>query len=344
MILKIGNTRIERFNDMIVTLRYDSVASTFSFKLYFDPEDPDHRAAFKPATFKDVTIEHNGQLLLTGILLGYEFEDKAEPELITVYGYSKTGVLEDCSIPDEAYPLQSNNINLKNIAEKIVKPFGIKLTIDPAVSSKTGSNYKNSTGGETQTCKAYLSELANQKHVILTHNEKGELVLTEAKTSGSPIYDFDSTTGSIQPATRIRHSFDGQGMHSKLHIKRDATRKKAGGKADVTNPYVQVFRPKHIEQSSGDDTNTEMSGKNVLSGELKGIKVSIEMQGWELDGKIVRPNNMITVRSPRSYLYNKTRLFIEQVDFTGNNEKQTATLTCYVPEVYDGKTPKNIYS
>lgn len=340
MILKINDKKLDKYTEVSVSLRYDSVGSTFSFVFYFDPNDADHKAMFKPGQFSNVTIEHNGQRLITGTLLGTSFRDSAEPELIQVSGYSKTGVLEDCEIPLSAYPLQSDNINLKDITEKIIKPFGIKLIVDGSVSSKCGSNYKNSHGGDTQSCKAYITELANQKHVIVTHDELGNLVFTEAKTGAKPIHDFSQG----QPGISYKLNFDGQKMHSDIRVQRQAGRSGGNaGKANIDNPYCKVFRPRVARQSSGNDTSTDLAARNMLSEELKGIPLTIEMVGWELDGKLVRPNSIISVTNPRLYLYKKTNFFIEQVEYKEIDNRETAVLTCYLPEVYGGGTPKNIF-
>ena len=96
MELKIGGQKIQHFNHVAVSLRYDSVASVFSFNFYFDPSNADHKAMFKPGMYPDVTIEHAGELLITGTLLSYSFSSSPVRQLLSISGYSKPGVLEDC--------------------------------------------------------------------------------------------------------------------------------------------------------------------------------------------------------------------------------------------------------
>jgi len=96
MILKVGSKSVDFFNDISITLDYNSVCSTFKFSFYFNPENESHKAVCKPLSYADVTIEHKGELLITGTLLNVEFNDSAKKELCTITGYAKTGVLEDC--------------------------------------------------------------------------------------------------------------------------------------------------------------------------------------------------------------------------------------------------------
>ena len=341
MILKIGNRSIDLYNTVNVTLSYDSVASAFSMSVFFDPNNADQKAMFKPGRYAEVTLDHEGEVLITGTLLIIKFASEAEYQLAQLSGYSKTGVLEDCEIPTSSYPLQSDKLSLKEIAEKVVKPFGLKVIIDPAVASKVSRPLPKSTASDSQSIKGYLSEIAGQKHVMVTHDQYGNLVLTEAKTTQSPIFDFT-------PGTYLKASldFDGQQMHNEVTIQKQATLKHKGntGQASVKNPYCNVFRPKTARQTSGEIVDTGNAARNMLSDELKAISVRIEVQGWKLGNKIIRPNNIVTIISPENYIYKKTRLFIQSVSFTGkSNGDETAVINCCLPEVFSTATPINIF-
>lgn len=340
MILKVGNNSVDFFNDINVTLEYNTVASTFSFTFYFNPINPKHKAICKPLSYANVTVEHDGETLITGTLLNVEFNDSAVKELCTISGYSNTGVFEDCEIPKSAYPLQSDGISLKAITEKIIKPFGIKLVVDSKVASRADSKYVLSKGSDTQSIKSYLSDMAGQKNIILTHDESGNLVFTEAKTSQTPIYDF----GKGMVGVLYTLSANGQAMHSDLLIHRQVSKKNPNPtNATQTNPYVSVFRPRINRQSSGDATNTSFAARNILSDELRNIKLTIEVDRWSINGKIIRPNNIISILNEDLYIYKRTNFFIESVSFKGDNERETATLTCVLPEVYNNQTPKNVF-
>jgi prophage tail gpP-like protein len=347
MILKIGNRKLDTYNDVSVGLQYDSVASVFSFSFYFDPANADHRAMFKPGNYADVTIEHEGELLITGTLLSPVFQSGPEQQLMTISGYSKTGVLEDCEIPTSAYPLQSDNLTLEQIANRCIGPFGLNLIVDPVVSDKVNSKYKKSTAGDQQSVKEYLSSLAGQKHVILSHDNKGNLLMTEANVNAAPVFDFSGG----QPALNMELQFDGQRMHSNVTLikqqtkgRKDGSNKKGNaGQAENTNPYVPVFRPRVNRQTSGEEVDTVLAARNMLSEELKGIALKIDIHGWTLGGKIIRPNTIITVQDEYLYLFEKTRWLVAAVEFKGDSESKTATLTCFLPDVFSSAAPKNIF-
>jgi len=339
------NRKVDFFNEFTFTLAHDSIGSVFGFNFYFNPQILEHKEMCCVTHFHEVTLEFNDELLLTGNITSQQFKVSSVKQLSSFGGYSKTGVLEDCEIPVSVYPLQSNGLSLRQIAEKIIAPFGLKMEIDSAVLERMNKSFKNSTASESQTVKAYLSELASQKNIIISHNEKGDLLFTESKTNINPILDFDLTKNTYI-GTSFTFDYDGQGMHSEINIQKQASID--GGNAGtqkIKNPYVlqSVFRPTTKSQSSGDDNDTVLATNRALSNELRGVKLTIETDRWLVNNKIIKPNNLISIYAPDLYIFKKTQFFIESITYNGNQEKTTATLNCVLPEVYSNKTPVSIF-
>jgi prophage tail gpP-like protein len=334
---------VKYFNNFSLNLKFDSVADTFGFEFYFDPKNKEHAEMACVSHFHEATVEHNEETLVTGFILSQNFKASAKKELASVGGYSKPGVLEDSSISPEMFPLQADGLNLIQITQKLIKPFKIKLIVDPAVQSRASKVIPKTTASATSSIKDYLTELATQRNIIITHNEKGDLLFTEAKTNQPPLFHIDSGI----PGTEMEVNFNGQGIHSHITVMKQASSK--GGNAaehTIKNPYCPVAyvkRYKTIIQSSGDDNTISQAAKQALAEELKNITLTITTDRWEVDGKILRPNNIITVKNPEIFLYKKTTWFIESINYTGDEKKMVAVLTCVLPEVYNGKTPKNVF-
>ena len=343
MNLKIKNHyNVKTWNNFSLTLKYDSIASSFGFDLYFDPNDSEAREMFQVGHYHIASVEHNGELLVTGFLLNHKFKLSSKKNLSNISGYSKAGVLGDCPIPTSLYPLQSDGLTLLQIAQKLLAPFKIGITVDTAVAAKVNSVYEKTTASEGQTVADYLSSLASQKDVILSHSENGDLTFTEAKVNGQPFYHFDGS----DPATEITLDFNGQAMHSHITLQKQASTDGGNaGEVTVRNPFVPfVYRPATKTQNSGGDNDTQDAVKNALKDELKNIKLTIDMPTWTLNGgQLIKPNRIITVISPELYLYKVTKWFIEEVTFSGNEKQQTCKISCVLPEVYSGKTPDYIF-
>jgi len=342
MILKIKNVaKVDFFNEFNITLKYDAVASTFSFSAYFDPNNEDHKRLWKPGSFHQVEIEEGDELLLRGYILNHQFTQAATKQLVAVAGYSLPGVLEDCQVPTSAYPLQNDGKSLKSIAEKLLKPFGIKLIVDSIVSGESSQGFETSTSSATQSVKQYLSSMASQKDIIISHNAEGDLVFTKANSKTQPILDITSGI----PNVTMGLSFAGQQMHSQITVMKEVDADGGNaGESTIKNPFVlSTFRSAVKTQSSGDDNSTGKAARNALSAEMKNIKLIISTDRWKLDGKVIKPGNIITVQNDELYLYKRNKWFIEEVQLKGNHQQTTATITCVPPSVYDGSAPTNIF-
>lgn len=349
MILTVDNRsevkNIEFFNSFTLNLRYDSVASAFSFSFYFDPNNSDHKFIASVANYSLVRLYHNGKLLLTGFILNNTFKDAAKNELASISGYSVPGVLEDCAIPPSAYPLQSDGLCLREIAEKFLLPFQIKIDIDPSVRDLMEIPIETTTAEPTARVKDYLGSLASQKNIILSHTPKGHLLFTKAKADDKPIYHFEENP----PAFEYDFIFPGQEMHSQITVIKQADEEGGNaGEYTIYNKYVPksttAFRPEVIIQTEGDDISTKQCAENALAAEIAKIKLDISIANWDVSNDVVTPNTNITVKNPRVRIPNKTKFFIRETTLTGNNKEMSAKLVCALPEAFTSNfTDKTIF-
>lgn len=350
LILKIDDRirvrQLQFWNEFTLTLKYDAVASPFSFKYYFDPTNPEHKELSCIGHYHNAYVEYNNERLVTGTILSIAMNAGPRKDLTAIAGYSLPGVLEDCCPPPDTN-LQMDGLSLQQIAEQLIKPFGLQMQVSSAVKAEMQSVFETTKMGDTQKIKDYLTELATQKNIIITHTAGGALVFTRANTGGKPVLDFDTSKGSI-PGTQISMSFNGQAMHSHITMRKQADADTGDvAEATVRNPYVfpdSVYRPITLSQDSGSDIDTEQAAKNALAAELKNLRYIINTDRWLLeDGKMLKPNCLVSVLAPEVYLYNKTNLFVEEISYTGTNKATTAILTCVLPEVYNNQTPNYLF-
>lgn len=366
---RIRNRKVSLFNSFNISLKYNAVASTFALDFYFDPDNIEQKEMACVGHFHLCKLSHNGELLMTAQILSEAFTSSGNPPrtLVPISGYSLPGVLEDCQVPTNAaidaaiavgnlklpktspaapycYQIQDEGLTLRQIAKKYIAPFNLEMVVDSSVEAEMDQVIPETDIKPKDTIKHYLTELATQKNVNLTHDEQGRLVFTRVKTKLQSVLDFDVPKGGL-PGVRMNMAFDGQQMHSQITVVKQAgVEDKNAGEATVTNPFVPfVFRPKTIIQSSGNDIDTELAAKNALADELKNLKFKIAIDRWDVNSKLIKPANVITVKNPEIYLYKKTTLFIESIDYTGNQKEMTAVLNCCLPEVYNGQTPEYLF-
>lgn len=344
MILKINDrftNRTVRFFDQInIGLRFDSVASTFSFNFYFDPNNPDHKDMACVGHFHEVTVEHNGELLISGYLISQKFADSNTKQMAGFAGYSKSGVIEDVNIPLNAYPIQTQGLSVRSIAQRLLSYFKIGLIDQVGLNEEI----QDSKANETQTIKAYLTELTSQRDVVLSHDAKGNVVFAKANTRQAPIMIFDSTRqdNEVIPFTSMELNINGQQLHSHISVIGEASTNEGDDASEVTvrNRIVQgVFRPKVLKQTTGTDVTALKAAELARKAELRAITLTIQTDRWEIDGKVIKPNSIISVKNPNCYIYKPTKFFVESVNLVGNTQAMTATLTCVLPEAYAGGEP-----
>ncbi len=362
---RIRNRKVSKFNSFHISLKYNSFSSPFSFDYYFDPDVFELKEMACVGHYHICRLYHNGELMLTGMMLSQAFNHSPIKQLVAIGGYSISGILEDCSIPTNAAidaalaignlkikpgeikpycPLQSDGLSLRQISEKLLAPFKLTMIVDPDVSAAMDEVFGESTAEPKDSIKSYLTELATQKNIIITHNAKGNVVFTKIKTDLKPIFYFNVPKGGL-PGVDIGLHFNGQQVHSQITVVKQAdVDDENAGESTVTNPYVPfIFRPKTIIQTSGNDLDTELAAKNALADELRNLSVTVKLDRWIINNKIIRPGSIISIKDPENYIFNKTDFFIESIDFTGNQREETCTMHCVLPECYNGGVPKYIF-
>lgn len=334
---RIRNRTVKFFNDVNMQLRYDAIASSFRFGYYFNPDNAELKDMSCIGHYHPAVIRHNGQTILTGNILSEEFDDSSEQTLNSLSGGSLPGVLEDCNFNSS---IQFNAQSLLAMVEQVIKPFGLKVKYDTAISKEVNEPYAQISAKPTDSIKQYLSELAAQKNVILGHDEFGNVRLRRAQPGRRPVMDFSKT-----PSIGMKLSFNGQAMHSELHIMEQSNFdfEIQTSTKTIKNPFVinTVYRPKTYAKTAGDtELDLDTASKNALAQELRNLQLVITVEGWMNQMKrIVMPGDIISVQNSKVYLYNRTDFFVEQVDLIKNAEQETATITCVLPSVYDGSTP-----
>jgi prophage tail gpP-like protein len=339
--LKIQGQHFKFWNNFSLNLVYNSLGSTFSFEGL--TITPDQKRLFMPLSYHRCEVLFGTQKLLTGTLLNTGTGVENTISLNGISGYSLPGVLEDCEIPLDVYPLQFDNMSVKDIVEKLIKPFGLALVVDSSVEAEVNKKIDTIAAEPDEKIKSFFEKLCKNKNVVLTHNEHGNVVLTRIREGQSVATYIEG-----MPSTSIKLNVNGQGFHSAISTQKEAsTGTDVAGEETINNDLIKAYRPTVKKQDSGENDDTANAAKMIRGSELRGISLTIETDRYKwTDGKttkIIQPNNLIDVQSPSNYLPKRTRFFVESVTYTGNNEGIKASLKCVLPECYSGEAPKIVF-
>lgn len=341
LVLQLGTSRYEFFTKATVNLHYAQTGSTFVLSGVFEEENALHRKLFRPLSFPEITLSTtDGTLLITGTVTTVRFKTTSEQELTIIEGYSKTGVLGDCQISIDSYPLEYVGLTLTEIATKLCEPFGISVVVEND-GGAAGEVIPEVTATTTQTVSAFLTQIASQRNLILTSTAEGNLLITRANTNVPSM----ATYRQAIPTVSIGLSVNGQRMHSDLTALKQTSIETDNAPEDtIQNSLVGQFRPITKDQSIGNDNTITDAVRNIRASELRNIRLMIKSDRWEwTNGRetgIVMPNNIIDVIAPDIFLPDRTAFFVETVTLEVDAGTEESTLHCVIPEVYNNEEPK----
>ncbi len=331
---------INFFSQIKLNLKYDALSSAFQFDYLFDASRADHLEVAGITHYHEAHVywqSSNGgpkQRVLTGLVCNQNFVDAPAPELLSIGGYSKPGLLEDCDIPVDI-PLESNGLKLSAIIQRICDAFLLKLVViaprageiiiqkppqEKNADDRAEGDVKKTTSKTSENAASYMKKLCLQKNVVLTHSAMGELVVKTANTEGSPVLILDADESPKQGYQRMNLNVDGNSMFRFYSVVRQAD-DEGGNESSITiknplSPVAGVPRFKVETQSSGSD-----------------LTISIVTE--TASAQLILPDNTIHIKNKKLNLFKLTKWFIETVEVTQTPESTTQVLTCVLPWVYN---------
>ena len=179
-----------------------------------------------------------------------------------------------------------------------------------------------------------------------------------------PVFDFTFVRGQGNyPATEMDLQFNGQKMFTDIFVVGQKAiqydqigipTNESGNSVDnsnspLNNPYVPkksfieqggTFRPVIEAMEVGDDNTVQNTARAKLGADLQGMTCTIQIKGWTLTNprtgneELARPNTIVTITNKELYLFAKSKWFVTEVNFNGNEKGEWATLVCVLPDCY----------
>jgi len=338
MKIKIENKFFNHFSNLTLKFNLDTFASVFSFDARFDPFNVEHQKIFKPLTYPKIEIFSNDMdLLLTGNIVNNDFASSKTPQLVSFSGYTKSGILEDVTIPDSVYPLEKNNQSLSEISAQLLKPFEIGQLIESNVVNEMNLVYEKAVAQPTQSVASFLTQLASQRNIVIGHTKKGDVYYFKAFIGSKPVKSYDESN-----LLSSKMAINGRAFHSDITVRRQPSDENVGVSTvdGVKNPNVEQIRSVCKILSSGDDTSTIEAAQNVLAAELRGIQLGLELP--KIDTSILC-GQIIEFINPELFIYKKQKFVINEIIYKEDSEADTMTVNCLTPEAFTGGIPTNIF-
>jgi len=171
IVIKINGEKLQYFDNLTLSTSIDAISSSLSFNTFY---------MINNYEFAKIEVVRNDIVIFTGKIIAPNFPNSAKPEPINYKCYSLTGELEDCTLPLDLYPIQTQNKSLKEIVESIVKSFDITVKFDASANSDINKKYTLQNQNPTDKASIIINKLCSQHDLILTNNSKGELLITKS--------------------------------------------------------------------------------------------------------------------------------------------------------------------
>lgn len=310
--------------------------STIALSAPFDPEDLEFKAAFRPFKYDPIKIRIGGRLIFTGVIVEIT-PQLSDSNTVEVKAYSKPGVLNDCTAPASAAPLEFGDMNLEQIARQICAPFGIAVNFlfdaggafDPPVALEPGDKVLS-----------FLSKLAKQKGLIISDNNNGGLIFHKSQENLLPVATLIQ---GQPPLVNVTPSFKAQEYYSEITGIEETFEYLDAEPYTEPNPKLKgVVRPLTFKITDSNAGDIEQAVKGKIGRMFGNIaKYNVVLSTWrDENGDLWEPNNAITLLAPRAMVYNAYNFIIRAVRFERTENKEVALLELVLPGCYSGQIPE----
>jgi len=366
MIIKVKNIRIEKYNDLKISLKHDALASTFSVNIFVDNNN---KHLFKPLSYNEIiierTIEGRGSepfRVFTGIILNHTITVQPVKSWLKISGYSLPGILEDCQIPPtDAH--QFDGLRVVDIIRKVIRPFRLNLLDLDRAQTLVDEPLSSVNAEIGESVKSFITKIAERRNYILTHNRHGYILLRKSA-------DF------FQTWTNRVNIFDGKYLEAKLTV---------SGQKIHTNSYVvgqenteldisskisesknqivdfetdEIYRPIVNKSDTNDYYKATPEYEEYypssweLKKELKNIVLNIKLSRITVGLGIFKDDLMLPfqpiVVTKEEFGMTNVDFVVRSVDYLINKKQETCTISCVLAECFDEKLiqdqQKNIFS
>jgi prophage tail gpP-like protein len=324
--IEIAGQKLIDWQSVTVTRNIDTPADGFELGLSTTGKLPDN---IKPFGYEKCKIAIGKDKILTGRII------KPTPDLsdsnlsLSLVGHSLAGQLLTVSITQR--PFEFNNQNLEEIANIVVKPFGIRVVFQDG----PGNDFTKAVARHGETVFSFLNKLASQRGLLISSTVTGNLIFWRGSTA-APVAFLEEGKQIL----RITPTFDGDVRYSDIMI--EAQQKGGAGplQSKITDSIVKdaginrplVTRPNETPEGLDlDDIAKWERGKRSA----ESMPVTLTVQGWRKpDGGVWQENENINLLAPSVWFLKKTKMLIRQVAYTLNDNQKNTVLSVVLPSAY----------
>jgi len=324
------------FTEYSLTSNIDTF-DTFTFSAPFDETQSIYREAFRPFAYKPVSIYYGNNLIFTGVLISPGSSTSPDKKEISLSGYSKPAILNDCMMPVSSFPLEFNKQTLSQISPRLCAPYGIQsVFIDSA-----GNLFDKVALDIEKNILSFLIDLAQQRGLLISNNEKGELIYWKSG-AGIPIASFKE---GDYPFISCSPTFDPQSFFSHITgITQTTETTKSAQSTYINNYLLKRGINRYYNFIAEDCKNSEIASvTKQTAGRMLGACASYELtiQGHiDKSKNLFKKNTLISILAPGAMIYREIVMLIKSLTLSRAENGDTTIFNLVLPGSYTGEIPE----
>ena len=327
----IGDVELNVLSARIMTA-VDNMVFGWSARIPWNMGDnPDLDFILIPFTYPEASIYIGNDRVVNGFLYKVSPLKTIDGIFVELTGYSFTADIMDSELKP---PFEVSQIELVARAKQLVSPLGIDVLLDSGTNQ--GGVFDRVTASADDTIGKHLMDLATQRGVLLSSNEDGNLLITNAKKN-----IFAGFVSEEFPGVELWGAdFDGRKRFNAY---------RAYGQSPGNNAKEAVSIDKNIPVSRF----TSFNATDVIEGELQ------KVADWKKTTKIKealqfpltvndwfsntgtrerwKHNTVVNVVSPTLFLPQGFNFLIRSVEYILTETGRSTKLNLVPPEVFTGE-------
>lgn len=314
----------------------DTAADAWSANIAWVPGDDEFiDKATAPFSYAPARAYIMGKRMVTGTLMETTPALSSAGSEKGLVGYSATINIVDSHLKPGDY--EDNNISIKERAEKLLKPYGLRVYADDFAAEKANEKIDRITASESDTIFQHLVKLAAQKKILISSTEKGNLLLTRANIDSKPVGTIEeAASGSSIEYTA---KFDGRKRFSVWRIDCQTPFKKNKKNGISKDPAVPIMRFKNVKVDNDTEGAIQETAEWIRSKEfVKAMEVPFPFPSFYApNGEIWRENTTVIVKSPTIGVPDGFKFLISKVEYKRESTGDGVILSLVPPQVYTGE-------
>lgn len=334
--LTILGTRFRFWNSISVNMSMDELSAA-EFDAPFEADAPGFRDLFKPLSYSPVTVMLDDAPLFAGTMVDVA-PVLSDAKTVRVTCYSTPGVLNDCTPSASTFPLEFNNQNLYQIAQKLAAPFGVTVIFNASF----GGRFERVACEPGKKVLEFLTDLAKQRGLLIASNELGHLVFDSPTAAALPAAPVAILKQGVSPVVSITPTISPQEYYSHITGMTGATAGVPGAKYTVKNPRLSgVVRPYTFDSDDATRAELRESVSAKVGRMIANVATySLQLSTWrDPAGKVWQPGTRLILEAPDAMIYSPFEFLIRSVTLKAEAGSRQASLELVLPESFSASTP-----